>query len=151
MAIRIAIKHATGFTSWRYSLLIIAGFMLLQIPNLAGAQVMEVINGGEIEYQRYCATCHGVDARGHGAMSKYLTVQPPNLKQLAKKNAGAFPFWEIYRKIDGGSEVRGHGTREMPIWGDRFRADANGEGKAAQTQAAGRILGLVFYLQYIQE
>ena len=151
MAIRKSISRATQVTCWRVSLLLVTGFMLWRVPNPAVAQVMEVINGGEIEYQRYCATCHGVDARGHGAMSKYLTVQPPNLKLLAKKNGGTFPFWEVYRKIDGGSEVRGHGTREMPIWGDRFRADADGEGKSAQTQAAGRILGLVFYLQYIQE
>lgn len=151
MAIRTAVSRATRVAPWHFGLLIIAGFMLCQIPSLALAQAMEVINGGEIEYQRYCATCHGADARGQGVMSKYLRIQPPNLKLLAKNNAGKFPFWEVYRKIDGGSEVRGHGTREMPIWGDRFRADANGEGKAAQTQAAGRILGLVFYLQYIQE
>lgn len=117
----------------------------------ARAQQMEVIAGGEIEYQRYCGICHGADGRGQGIMGKYLVVQPPNLRQIAKRNGGNFPFWEIYAKIDGRSEVRGHGTREMPIWGDRFRADAGGDGKTAQTQAAGRILGLVFYLQHIQE
>jgi hypothetical protein len=117
----------------------------------ARAQQMEVIAGGELEYQRYCGICHGADGRGQGIMSKYLVIQPPNLRQIAKRSGGNFPFWEIYAKIDGQSEVRGHGTREMPIWGDRFRADAGADGKTAQTQAAGRILGLVFYLQHIQE
>ena len=147
MAMQAADNHATLLTTGR---LLVFVFLLWQTP-FARAQVMEVINGGEIEYQRNCATCHGADARGQGVMSKYLTVQPPNLRLLAKKNGNEFPFWDVYRKIDGGAEVRGHGTREMPIWGDRFRADADGEGKAALSQAAGRILGLVFYLQYIQE
>jgi len=110
-----------------------------------------VIAGGELEYQNACAICHGVDARGNGIMSRYLTVKPASLRQLRLTPGGNFPFWEVYRKIDGQFEIRGHGTRDMPIWGDRFRAQAGGDGKSAQSQAAGRILSLVFYLQYIQE
>ena len=110
-----------------------------------------MIAGGELEYQNACAVCHGVEARGNGIMSKFLTVKPANLRQLRLTPGGNFPFWEVYRKIDGQFEISGHGTRDMPIWGDRFRAQAGGDGKSAQTQAAGRILSLVFYLQYIQE
>jgi len=125
---------------------------LLSLPSpLATAQDMEVIAGGELEYQHACAICHGVEARGNGIMSKYLTVTPANLRRLTLTSGGNFPFWEVYRKIDGQFEIRGHGTRDMPIWGDRFRAQAGGDGKSAQTQAAGRILSLVFYLQHIQE
>jgi len=125
---------------------------LLSLPSpLATAQDMEVIAGGELEYQHACAICHGVEARGNGIMSKYLTVTPANLRRLTLTSGGNFPFWEVYRKIDGQFEIRGHGTRDMPIWGDRFRAQAGGDGKSAQSQAAGRILSLVFYLQYIQE
>jgi hypothetical protein len=39
----------------------------------------------------------------------------------------------------------------MPVWGDRFRSQAGGNDSASRAQAAGRILALVFYLQYIQE
>ena len=120
-------------------------------PTLARAQEMEVITGGEIEYQNYCAVCHGVDGRGHGIMAKFLTVQTSDLTQLAKKNAGRFPFWQVYRTIDGREEVRGHGTRDMPVWGARFRADAKGNDAGSRSQIAGRILSLVFYLQHIQE
>jgi len=124
----------------------------LSLPSaMARAQESEVIAGGEIEYHNACAVCHGADARGNGIMSRYLTVKPTNLRQLRVIPGGSFPFWEVYRKIDGQSEIRGHGTRDMPIWGDRFRAQAGGDGKSAQSQAAGRILSLVFYLQYIQE
>jgi mono/diheme cytochrome c family protein len=118
---------------------------------VARAQEMEVISGGEIEYQNYCAVCHGVDGRGYGIMGKFLTVQPSDLTQLAKKNTGRFPFWQVYRTIDGREEVRGHGTRDMPVWGARFRADAKGDDAGSRSQIAGRILSLVFYLQHIQE
>jgi len=125
---------------------------VLSLPSAsAEAQESEVIAGGELEYQNACAICHGVDARGNGIMSRYLTVKPASLRQLRLTPGGNFPFWEVYRKIDGQFEIRGHGTRDMPIWGDRFRAQAGGDGKSAQSQAAGRILSLVFYLQYIQE
>jgi hypothetical protein len=120
-------------------------------PTPARSQEMEVIAGGEIEYQSYCAVCHGVDGRGHGIMAKFLTVQTSDLTQLAKKNAGRFPFWQVYRTIDGRQEVRGHGTRDMPVWGARFRADAKGDDTGSRSQIAGRILSLVFYLQHIQE
>ena len=132
--------------------IILGLIFLLSLPSpLATAQDMEVIAGGELEYQNSCATCHGADARGNGSMSKYLTVKPANLRRLTLISGGSFPFWEVYRKIDGQAEIRGHGTRAMPIWGDRFRAQAGGDGKSAQAQAAGRILSLVFYLQHIQE
>jgi mono/diheme cytochrome c family protein len=81
----------------------------------ASAQQMEVIAGGELEYQRNCAVCHGIDGRGDGIMRQYLTLPPANLRQLAKNNGGKFPFWGVYEKITGQSEVRAHGTREMPI------------------------------------
>jgi mono/diheme cytochrome c family protein len=118
---------------------------------LAQAQETEVIAGGELEYQNHCAICHGVDGKGRGIMAKFLTISPSNLTQLAKKNAGRFPFWQTYRVIDGREEVRGHGTREMPIWGARFQAEAKGSDPGSRSQAAGRILGLVFYLQHLQE
>lgn len=115
------------------------------------AQEMEVIAGGELEFQNYCAVCHGVDGRGNGIMRKFLTVSPADLTLLRKKNGDSFPFWQVYRTIDGREEVRGHGSREMPVWGDRFRSQAGGNDTGSRAQAAGRLLGLVFYLQHIQQ
>jgi mono/diheme cytochrome c family protein len=123
-------------------------FVFLRSP---AAQEMEVIMGGELEYQQYCAVCHGVDAKGYGIMRKFLTVEPSDLTQSAKKNGGRFPFWQVYRIIDGREEVKGHGTREMPVWGGRFRSQAGGDDTGSRSQVAGRILGLVFYLQHVQE
>jgi mono/diheme cytochrome c family protein len=130
---------------------VLAGIPTWMNAATAPAQEMEVIAGGELEYQNYCAVCHGVDARGQGIMSKFLTLRPADLTQLAQKNGGTFPFWQVYRAIDGREVIRGHGTRDMPIWGDRFRAQAGGNDTGSRAQAAGRLLGLVFYLQHIQE
>jgi mono/diheme cytochrome c family protein len=121
------------------------------LTKLAPAQEMEVIMAGELEYQQHCAVCHGADGKGYGSMRKFLTVEPSDITQTAKKNGGRFPFWQIYRIIDGREEVRGHGTREMPVWGARFRSQAGGDDTGSRSQAAGRILALVFYLQQIQE
>jgi mono/diheme cytochrome c family protein len=131
---------------------LLAAIFLLALPSpLATAQEMEVIAGGELEFQSHCAVCHGVDASGNGIMSKYLTLKPANLTQLSKKYGGKFPFWQIYRTIDGREEVRGHGVSQMPVWGQRFRTESGGNDPGAKSQAAGRILSLVFYLQHIQE
>jgi len=35
---------------------------------------MEIIAGGELEYQTSCAVCRGLDARGQGTMSLHLTM-----------------------------------------------------------------------------
>jgi mono/diheme cytochrome c family protein len=130
---------------------LLAGTLSWMNIAIALAQEMEVVAGGELEYQNYCAVCHGVDAKGQGIMSRFLTIRPADLTQLAKKNGGTFVFWRVYRSIDGSEEVRGHGARDMPIWGDRFRAQAGGNDSGSRAQAAGRLLGLVFYLQHIQE
>jgi hypothetical protein len=100
---------------------IVAAVIVWTSSQVALAQESEVIAGGELEYQNHCAICHGVDGKGHGIMAKFLAISPSNLTQLAKKTAGRFSFCQVYQIIDGREEVRGHGTREMPIWGLVFR------------------------------
>ena len=140
-----------NFNGLVFFLLVLVATISLSSPTTVPAQEAEVIAGGELEYQNHCAICHGVDGRGQGIMAKFLTIAPSDLTQIAKKNAGKFSFWQVYRVIDGREEVRGHGTREMPIWGARFQSEAKGGDPGSRAQAAGRILGLVFYLQHIQE
>ena len=84
-----------------YGIIILLTASLCRPSSLATAQELEVIMGGDLEYQNYCAVCHGVDAKGNGIMRKYLTIAPSDLTQLAKKNNASFPFWQVYRTIDG--------------------------------------------------
>jgi len=109
----------------------------------------EVASAGKPAFELYCATCHGRDAKGGGPASGLLTIKPADLTMISKKNDGTFPFWRVYSTIDGREDVKGHGSREMPIWGAEFRAQA-GSSPAAQSQVRGRILELVYYLESIQ-
>ena len=79
-----------------------------------------VLTSGQLEYQHYCASCHGHDGKGKGAMANLLRTVPADFTQLNKKNDGQFPFWRVYGTIDGREEVMAHGTRTMPVWGALF-------------------------------
>jgi hypothetical protein len=48
----------------------------------------------------------------------------PDLTELSKKNNGVFPFMRIYETIDGTHSATWHGTRQMPIWGPRYKIEA---------------------------
>ena len=65
------------------------------------AQEDEIIAGGKIKYQQYCANCHGATGKGDGEMAALMVFKPTNLTQLSKQNKGEFPFWRVYRAIDG--------------------------------------------------
>lgn len=121
------------------------------IPVTSSAQD-EILVRGRLEYQGYCAVCHGENGKGDGIMARYLVIKPADLTQLSKKSGGEFPFWRTYWTIDGRQEVKGHGTRAMPIWGNRFRAEEGVDSPAAWIDLArGRIWQLVVFLQSIQE
>jgi mono/diheme cytochrome c family protein len=83
----------------------------------------EDLDSGKSQYQQGCAACHGIDGKGGGPVSSQLKVPPADLTVLSKKNNGAFPFNSAYEIIDGRKTVAAHGTREMPIWGDRYSPD----------------------------
>ncbi len=68
-------------------------------------------------YNSYCAPCHGVDGRGHGPAASALKVQPTDLTDLLKKNNGKFPDAHVVAVLQFGTEVRSHGSAEMPVWG----------------------------------
>jgi mono/diheme cytochrome c family protein len=121
-------------------------------PDTTLAQQEAIAAVGQQEFRHACAVCHGLGGKGESVMTalNLLTVRPPDLTQLSKKHQGQFPFWQVYRIIDGREEVRGHGTRDMPIWGEVFRQPEGGK-RVDETSAIGRILALVYYLQSIQE
>src|SRR5262245_43835068 len=92
-------------------------------PGTALAQQEDIDAVGQQEFRHACAVRHGLDGKGQRGIKtlNLLTVRPPDLTQLSKKHQGQFPFWQVYRIIDGREEVKGHGTRDMPIWGEVFR------------------------------
>jgi mono/diheme cytochrome c family protein len=97
-------------------------------------------------FRRYCASCHGVNARGDGPMAAQLRQQPSDLTRFTMRNGGVFPEAKVARIVDG-REVPAHGTGDMPVWGSVFKRspDAN-----EQTVRA-RIAAIIRFLSSIQE
>jgi len=109
---------------------------------------------GRTDFVAYCAACHGVSGKGDGTVAEFLTITAVDLTQLRKMNAGSFPRERIHNVIDGRAEVKIHGARDMPVWGDwfKFEADASVAGKGAKEEVVlERINGLVAYIESIQE
>lgn len=119
---------------------------------------------GKSEFQSSCASCHGVDAKGNGPVSSQLKISPPDLTKLAKDNNGVFPTDAVYETISGMKTITAHGTREMPIWGERFNPIINlphyvdpsywemaGPEKKPEVVVRKRILAVIDYLSRVQQ
>jgi mono/diheme cytochrome c family protein len=104
--------------------------------------------GAEI-YPRYCGSCHGVQGRGDGPTAAALRKPPADLTRIAARRGGTFPAGEIARFIDGRFELAPHGSREMPVWGERF-SDTIPESGVGEEISRGKIATLVEYLKSIQ-
>jgi mono/diheme cytochrome c family protein len=110
---------------------------------------------GRLEYEANCATCHGLSGKGDGWLKGYLTKSPSDLTTLSKRYGGAFPNQMVWEIIDGrtSADIGPHGSRDMPVWGRTFRAQAmQYPGMAAQPEwyVRGRIVALLDYLARIQ-
>jgi mono/diheme cytochrome c family protein len=121
--------------------IIVVGAALVTV----GAQVQSQPYSGSGDYQVYCSSCHGPDAKGDGVIAKSLRKHPADLTQLTKKNDGEFPTEKVFKTIDG-SKGGGHAD-EMPAWGDVF---AKSSESAGAENAAARIDVLVKYIQSLQ-
>jgi len=73
---------------------------------------------GKVTFKTFCMNCHGVEGRGDGPLAETLRIPPTDLTQLAATSGGTYPAERVRASIDGQKQVRGHGLREMPVWGD---------------------------------
>ncbi len=137
------------------ALMIAAGFAALpETARAADAVTAEDAGNGKQEYLMHCAACHGLEGRGDGPIGQMLKTPAPNLALIAQRNGGTYPAQKVYEIIDGSSVVAAHGTRDMPLWGDRYRRDPKpqtpDQTSAASDLAQQRILSLVDYLGTLQ-
>ena len=150
---RDMIRHAV---KW----LIAAG---LAAGSAAAAQSQD-FDIGKSEYQSSCASCHGADARGKGPVGDQLKTPPSDLTLLARNNNGVFPTNAVYETIDGSKAIRSHGSREMPIWGERFNPVVSlphsvdpsywkmaGPEQSPDVVVRKRILAVIDYLNRVQQ
>ena len=109
---------------------------------------------GRTTFRSFCASCHGPKADGKGNVAQYLTIKPTDLTQLSKRREGVFPSKLVSQVIAGVKEVRGHGSREMPIWGDVFQsplASDTSRDEAPEERAQRKIRELSAFLESIQQ
>ncbi|WP_170325779.1 c-type cytochrome [Ruegeria arenilitoris] len=120
---------------------------LLALASQASAQDVET--GAEL-YRHYCATCHGIDATGHGPMAGVLVIQPVDLTKLTGED-GVFPTARVVARIDGRDPLVSHGS-PMPVYGPYFDGQDTSmktpEGQPILTSQP--IVDLVAYLQTLQ-
>ncbi|MCK0102548.1 cytochrome c [Pseudohalocynthiibacter sp. F2068] len=112
---------------------------------------------GEFEYRNSCVACHGVSGKGDGPVTDFLSgAVPPDLTVLQKNNGYVFPVSAVFEMINGSDVASVHGTRDMPIWGTRFREritdvdDPDFSPSEIEIYAGTRVLALIEYLASIQ-
>ena len=131
------------------------GLVYLALVATTVSQAQPGKDAGKLEYEAHCAVCHGENGTGNGELRRFLTVAPSNLTTLAQRNGGAFPNQLVWEVIDGRSvaEIGAHGTRSMPIWGQRYRQEALAQASTAaapEWYVRNRIVALLDYLSRLQ-
>jgi len=144
------------------SVLVLGGALVGFFDGTANAQVTMgasgIVTSPQLEFRRYCAQCHGMDATGDGPVASALKKKPANLTLLSANNGGVFPEEEVRDFINGTKTSAAHGSREMPIWGDAFAKRTGAASGAGGIMGAGltevqvdqKINTLVTYVASIQ-
>mgnify|MGYP006267748887 CR=1 FL=1 len=127
--------------------------LYLLIPPLSYSQQGYIRDIGKQEFEDRCASCHGKDGKGGGWLTYFITIQPPDLTLLAKKNGGILPADRLYQSIAGDS-VAIHGPSDMPAWGKTYKSEAPniylGVPYNAEMYSRGKILLLIEYINRLQ-
>lgn len=111
---------------------------------------------GKMEYENNCSVCHGMNGNGNGPYAGIIDTKVADITMLQKNNNGVFPFDRVYQAIDGRLEVKAHGTRDMPIWGNEYNGKAAEyysdylRDYSAEGFVRGRILALVNHIYTLQ-
>jgi len=111
----------------------------------------QLLREGRRMYERACASCHGVDARGDGPVAPTLKKRPANLTLLAARNGGTFPRDQVIAAVTGATPIPAHGTADMPVWRLRFGPTSSGAAAVAALRTRRWLDGMVDYLASIQE
>lgn len=108
---------------------------------------------GEADFYMSCSACHGEDGRGQGAKAFGLSAEPPDLTTLRRRSDNVFPRERLHRIIDGREDIKVHGDREMPVWGQLFKLDAGeglGEAEGDDATISRRIETLIDFIESFQ-
>jgi mono/diheme cytochrome c family protein len=107
---------------------------------------------GRRDYMANCASCHGVDGKGHGeALYVIPGVKPADLTILSRNNQGVFPAHRVYESIDGRNGIPAHERFDMPFWGTTFQREGAEFTPASEHEVKARIMKIVDYIKSIQQ
>ncbi len=115
----------------------------------AGLAAGEEAPLGQEEYDQYCASCHGVSAKGDGTGTGSILKQPPNLTVLSGKYGMPLPRAELIEIIDGTQPTHARGTREMPVWGKKLFGGLPSADRSARIR--GTLLVILDYIESLNE
>jgi mono/diheme cytochrome c family protein len=129
--------------------------LLILVVSVAGGQNKPAVAkapptiaaSGKQTYMQYCASCHGIDARGEGPAAFVLKTPPPDLTMLARRHGGKFPYEYISDVLRFGTRILSHGSSDMHIWGPIFGSLDNYNEPAVRK----RIKDLGDYLASLQQ
>ena len=141
--------------------LVVGGLLLASAEALAASATITTplvsegisLELGKRDFRNYCSACHGVSGKGDGTLAEFLTLAIPDITTLTKLNAGKFPEERVTEVIDGRADVKVHGMRDMPVWGDWFNSEAisqDTDREARELVVEDRIRSLVGYIKSIQ-
>jgi mono/diheme cytochrome c family protein len=140
---------------FKRSLLVAVALLMLAGLSAARADSTESVpvDLGRGDFMNYCAACHGVGGKGDGTVAEFLTIDAADLTRMSLRNGGIFPRQRAIEVIDGRAQVSVHGERDMPVWGDWFKFEANSAGAGVKTEKVvrERITALVDYLETLQQ
>lgn len=143
-----------GFSraGWWVGVALVSGVSVVAAQQAGAAEKPETFSvfNGKQSYKSFCANCHGVEGRGDGYLASSLGARPTDLTAIAKKNGGVYPADRVSATIDGRVEVKAHGRREMPVWGDAFIWPEE-ESPERRESVRKKIGELVEFLRSIQE
>ena len=134
------------------------GMVMASAAVARGANDDPAIAQGQKLYTEYCASCHGADGKG----TNIPAAKGSDLTQIAKKNGGKFPFYDVMLQISGRKPtsqdqdtslpgtVKPHGDGKMPSWGQIFARQEGVTALDLQLQTTGKIMLITEYLQSIQ-
>ena len=131
---------------WKQSLVPFLGLLLIGSGAVAETSSVEQ---GHILYVAFCASCHGTSGEGDGPAASALSTHPSNLRLLSVRYGDPLPADQIARFIDGRVDVKAHGPRDMPVWGET--AWVNPEGRSGPSQIKSWVAKVVAYLESIQK
>lgn len=138
---------------WGIRSILVSGWLVLGVVSVAAQPLSsvpgETMSAGQQYFIRYCSSCHGREGRGDGPAAGVLRTAPADLTRITQRHGGQFPMAKMAALIDGRTVVPSHGSREMPIWGERF-GEMVGGGSVGEEVVRGNLLVLLEYLQSIQ-